>query len=156
MVHIYQSYNSNQHTYSYCSDDYYAILDNSEGKWGTSSVNESLDIAVGRLPASNVNEAKILVDKIIHYHSEASKGDWINTLTFVADDEDRNDHLAPSEAMTSSLDIESPAYNIKKIWLDAYEQVSFGSGNKYPKVNEEITKMVSNKGTLIFNYVGHG
>ncbi|HCD68787.1 MAG TPA: oxidoreductase, partial [Bacteroidetes bacterium] len=44
----------------------------------------------------------------------------------------------------------------KKIWLDAYEQVSFGSGNKYPKVNEEITKMVSNKGTLIFNYVGHG
>ena len=156
VVPIYQSYNSNQHTYSYCSDDYYAILDNSEGKWGTSSVNESLDIAVGRLPASNVTEAKILVDKIIHYHSEASKGDWINTLTFVADDEDRNDHLAPSEAMTSSLDLESPAYNIKKIWLDAYEQVSFGSGNKYPKVNEEITKMVSNRGTLIFNYVGHG
>jgi predicted esterase YcpF (UPF0227 family) len=156
VVPIYQSYNSNQHTYSYCSDDYYAILDNSEGKWGTSSVNESLDIAVGRLPASNVTEAKILVDKIKHYHSETSKGDWINTLTFVADDEDRNAHLDPSEAMTSSLNLESPAYNIKKIWLDAYEQVSFGSGNKYPKVNEEITKMVSNKGTLIFNYVGHG
>jgi hypothetical protein len=156
LVPIYQSYNSNDHTYSYCSDDYYAILDDDEGNWGTADAKEHLDIGVGRLPAQFAFEADILVDKIIHYHSEVSKGDWINTLTFVADDEDNNNHLEPSETMTSAITLEEPDYNIKKIWLDAYEQVSFGSGNKYPKVNEEITKMVSTKGTLVFNYVGHG
>jgi hypothetical protein len=58
--------------------------------------------------------------------------------------------------MTQFIQQQSPEYNIKKIWMDAYEQVSFGSGNKYPKVNEDINKIISSQGTLIFNYVGHG
>ncbi|MDB9881562.1 type IX secretion system sortase PorU [Bacteroidia bacterium] len=156
LVPIYQSYNSNDPTYSYCSDDYFAILSDDEGYWGTSGKDEDLDVFIGRLPVSNAAEAKIVVDKIIHYHSEASRGDWINTVTFVADDENSNQHIGPSEDMTRSIADVSPEYNVKKIWMDAYEQVSFGSGNKYPKVNEEITKMIGSQGTLIFNYVGHG
>lgn len=156
VVPIYQSYNSNRPTVSYCSDDYYAILSDTEGYWDLNSIDEDLDLYVGRLPASNVAEAKILVDKILHYHSESSRGDWMRRVTFVADDEDSNRHLNPSEDMTDSVEVESPEYSIKKIWLDAYEQVSFGSGNKYPKVNEEINKVLGSQGTLIFNYVGHG
>jgi hypothetical protein len=156
IVPIYQSYESNYPPISYCSDDYYAILDDNEGYWGTSSKDESLDIGVGRLPASNNYEAKIIVDKIIHYNSAESRGNWMQTLTFLADDEDQNRHLQPSENMTQFIQQQSPEYNIKKIWMDAYEQVSFGSGNKYPKVNEDINKIISSQGTLIFNYVGHG
>lgn len=157
VVPIYQSLESNSPTRSYCSDDYYAILDDTEGYWGIGNQpDEALDVFVGRLPASNADEAKIMVDKMYHYHSEESLGNWIQTLTFIADDEDGNRHLNPSEQMTDSIESVSPEYNIKKIWLDAFEQVSFGSGNKYPKVNEEITKMIGSQGTLIFNYVGHG
>lgn len=156
VVPIYQSYNSFDPPFSYCSDDYYAILDAGEGYWGINSVDEGLDIGVGRLPVSNTDEAKIVVDKILHYHSESSYGDWVQNLTFVGDDEDNNSHLGPSESMTQIIQNQNPEFNIKKIWLDAYEQVSFGSGNKYPKVNDEINNVINNKGTLIFNYVGHG
>lgn len=156
VVPTYQSFESNFPPSSYCSDDYYAILDSNEGFWGLNSRDEVLDIGVGRLPASNSSEAKILVDKILHYHSASSRGKWINTITFLADDENNNQHIGPSESMTKAIQFESPEFNIKKIWMDAYEQVSFGSGNKYPQVNEEVTKMISNQGTLIFNYVGHG
>jgi hypothetical protein len=156
IVPIYQSYESNEPTTSYCSDDYYAILDTGKGYWGLTREDEDLDLDVGRLPASNAAEAKILVDKIIHYHSESSRGNWIQTVTFVADDENNNRHVVPSESMTATIGLQSPEYNINKIWLDAYEQVSFGSGNKYPKVNEDITKVIGTQGTLIFNYVGHG
>ena len=156
VVPTYQSFESNFPPSSYCSDDYYAILDDNEGLWGLNSRDEVLDLGVGRLPASNSGEAKMLVDKILHYNSAASRGKWIQTITFLADDENQNQHLEPSESMANSIKFESPEYNIKKIWMDAYEQVSFGSGNKYPQVNEEVTKMISNQGTLIFNYVGHG
>ncbi|MGB0851617.1 MAG: C25 family cysteine peptidase, partial [Bacteroidia bacterium] len=156
LVPIYQSYNSNDPTHSYCSDDYYAILSDSEGYWGTSNKDEDLDIFIGRLPVSNEAEAKIVVDKILHYHSPASRGNWMQTLTFVADDENSNAHIQPSENMVDTIQKQSSEYNIKKIWLDAYKQVSFGSGNKFPEVNEEITKMIGSQGTLIFNYVGHG
>ena len=156
LVPIYQSYESNFPPNSHCSDDYFAILDDDEGYWGTSIADESLDIGVGRLPVSNIDEAKIVVDKVIHYHSEESRGNWIQTVTFLADDEDDNQHLNPSEDMTRDLASQSSEYNIKKIWMDAYEQVSFGSGKKFPAVNEEISKMISSSGTLIFNYVGHG
>ena len=156
IVPIYQSYDSYDPPYSYCSDDYYAILDDTEGYWGINSLDEGLDISVGRLPVTNEAEAKIVVDKILHYHDISSKGNWMQSLTFVADDENGNDHTDPSESMTKIIRNQYPAFNINKIWLDAYEQVSFGSGNKYPKVNEEIEKSIDSKGTLIFNYVGHG
>lgn len=153
---IYQSYQSNDPTTSYCSDDYYAILEDNEGRWGTNGDNEGMDVNVGRIPATNITEANTIVNKIIHYHSEASRGNWIETLTFLADDEDDNSHVSPSESMTESILAESPFINIKKIWMDAYEQISFGSGNKFPAVNAEVTKMINTQGSLLFNYVGHG
>ena len=48
-----------------------------------------------------------------------------------------------------------PVYNIDKIYLDAYTQVSTPGGNRYPEVNDAINKRVE-KGALIINYVGHG
>jgi hypothetical protein len=156
LVPIYQSYNSYDPPFSYCSDDYYAILDDNEGYWGINSRDEGLDIGVGRLPVSNLAEATIVVDKILHYHTEASLGDWIKRLTFVGDDEDLNSHVGPSETITDLIQTQRPSYNINKIWLDAYEQVSFGSGNRYPQANTDINKAINSQGTLIFNYVGHG
>jgi hypothetical protein len=52
---------------SYASDDFYALLDPTEGTSIQSAGAGSLDIGVGRLPASNDAEATLLVNKIIHY-----------------------------------------------------------------------------------------
>jgi hypothetical protein len=48
-----------------------------------------------------------------------------------------------------------PAYNIDKIYLDAYQQVSAAGGERYPAANEAINNRMFS-GTLIMNYTGHG
>lgn len=154
-VPIYQSFNSFLPAETHCSDDYYAILDDDEGYWGLSPKFEGLDIGVGRLPVGSLAEAKLMVDKIMHYHSSQSFGNWTQRLSFLGDDEDTNVHLECSEHLTNIVRKQNKQFNINKLWMDAYEQVSFGSGNKYPEVNTDVDKVI-NQGTLIFNYVGHG
>ncbi len=48
-----------------------------------------------------------------------------------------------------------PAYNIDKIYLDAFRQVTSVNGQSYPDVTKAINNRI-NSGCLIFNYVGHG
>jgi hypothetical protein len=75
-------------TNSYNSDDYIVLLDDNEGMWDSysdgsgSGLPELFDMGVGRLPVKNIDEAKTIVDKIVHYASQASKGDWQNTDSF--------------------------------------------------------------------------
>jgi hypothetical protein len=48
-----------------------------------------------------------------------------------------------------------PAYNINKIFLDAYTQEDLSTGPRYPDVTRAINAQV-NRGALIVNYTGHG
>lgn len=153
-VPTYQSPDSHIPTLSHCSDDYFTFLDDTEGYWGIRRIKEGLDIGVGRLPARTIESAQTMVDKIIRYHDPSSFGDWRTRVTLLGDDEDNNIHFWDSENVAGIIG-NYPQYNIKKIYLDAYEQVSFGSGEKYPDVNTDIDQSFS-KGHLIFNYLGHG
>ncbi len=154
-VPSFQSYNSLEPTISYASDDFYAILEDDEGYWGVGNKKESLDIGIGRLPVKNKEEANNIVNKIIHYHQNKSFGDWRNTTLFLGDDEDQNAFFNDAENFSKIVHENHPELNVKKIYLDAYPQISFGSGNKYPEVNEAINKAIE-QGTLVFNYIGHG
>lgn len=154
-IPTFQSRNTTDPISSYSSDDFYAILDESEGYYDLNLAAEDLDVGIGRIPCNSVAQAKIMVDKIIRYHDPASYGDWQNQVTFLGDDEDGAQHLQDSETMANFVRSQEPVFNINKIYLDAYEQKSFGSGEKYPDVNVAITKAFE-KGTLIFNYLGHG
>jgi hypothetical protein len=73
----------------------------------------------------------------------------------VADDEDGNSHMIDAEGLSSVIEDSVPAFNIDKIYLDAFRQVTSSSGESYPEVNKAINERI-NSGTLIFNYVGHG
>ncbi len=154
-IPTFQSRNTTDPVNSYSSDDFYAILDDSEGYYDLTLAAEDLDIGIGRIPCNSIAQAKIMVDKIVKYHDPSSHGDWQNTVTFLGDDEDGAIHLDDSETMSNYVKSQEPVFNINKIYLDAYEQKSFGSGEKYPDVNIAITKALE-KGTLIFNYLGHG
>ncbi len=154
-IPTFQSRNTTNPVNSYSSDDFYAILDDTEGYYDISLSPEDIDIGVGRIPCRSVEQAKTMVDKIIRYHDPVTFGDWQNTLTFLGDDEDGSRHLDDSETMTKYVRDQEPVFNINKIYLDAYQQESFGSGEKYPDVNVAVTKAFE-KGTLVFNYLGHG
>jgi hypothetical protein len=138
---------------SLVTDDYYGTLDDNEGE----SYGDVIDIGIGRLPVKTIEEAEQAVDKIIHYSvpSTETAGDWRNMATFVADDEDLNEHIDQSEQMAQNIEMNYPNMNLDKIYLDSYLQVAAPGGNRYPDANKAITQRLE-KGSLILNYTGHG
>lgn len=146
----YQSSNSLKPTESFVTDDFFALLDNSEG-----GANGYEDIGVGRLPVRNSAEATIVINKIKNYIDYRTFGDWRNTICFIGDDEDANQHMNQADALASKIDTSYPAFNIEKIYLDAFKQISTPAGQRYPDVNKAITDRIT-KGSLIVNYTGHG
>ncbi|OFX25467.1 MAG: hypothetical protein A2033_09005 [Bacteroidetes bacterium GWA2_31_9] len=146
----YQSASSLKPTESYATDDFYTLLDNNEG-----GVTGFEDIGVGRFPVRNITEAENVVNKIKIYMSNSSFGKWRNNVTFIADDEDANQHMNQSEALATKIDTTNPEFNVKKTYLDAYQQVTTPAGQSYPAVTAAILSSI-NQGTLLINYLGHG
>jgi len=135
------------------SDDYYGILDDNEG----STYSDKIDIGIGRLPVTTLEEATAMVDKIIRYEEDKQNtmGDWRNVIAFIADDEDGNEHVIQADNMANYLEESFQDFNVDKIYMDAYFQESTTAGARYPDVNKAITQRVE-KGCLILNYTGHG
>lgn len=170
----FQSAQSLSPTSSYVSDSFFGFLDTNEGSWveGCDSCNPHfLDIGIGRLPVQTIDEAIIVVNKILSYEGitqvtenqsictaqsiSISSPDWRNWICFVADDEDGNQHLNQADAIAEDLDTLRNDYNLDKIYFDAFVQESTPGGQRYPSVKEAINNRVQ-KGALIVNYTGHG
>lgn len=163
----FQSSTSLNPTRSYITDDYFGLFDPGEGV----NAYGSLDLGIGRLPVSTVEEANNAVTKIKRYlnmDTTAMKQDisqnpsmvktlqdWRNIICFIADDEDDNLHLNQADGISNKLQNNRPTYNIDKIYFDAYKQVTTPGGQRYPEANEAINERMQ-KGTLIMNYTGHG
>ncbi|HFC00045.1 MAG TPA: type IX secretion system sortase PorU, partial [Phaeodactylibacter sp.] len=146
--------NRSLHTiYAFPSDDYFGLL--SEGE-GTPNLTGKLDIAIGRLPFKNEEEATDMVDKIIHYDTSPNTlGDWKNRIAFVGDDEDSGKHSIDANGVSNLLKSEHKVYNHEKIFLDAYQQVSTSGGQRFPDAVSDINRNIF-KGLLSINYLGHG
>ncbi len=154
LVPSFQSPSSLDPLTSYLTDDYFGYLDD-EDDINTNIPAPLLDVAVGRIPARTVTQAKIAVDKIINYQVKSDFGDWRNEITLVADDEDFDLHFKDAEAHAALIEREQSVWNLNKIYLDAFQQSSGTGGSRYPEVNASITKGM-NLGTLVWNYSGHG
>ena len=139
---------------SYGTDDYYGFLDPTEGD-NIEDINEKLDVGIGRLPVMTVDEATIMVDKIMHYKSPESLGSWRNALTFLADDEDYNTHVEDAEELAEYMTTNYPVYNVDKIFFDSYQQIPGAGGERYPEVETAIDNKIFT-GSFIMNYLGHG
>jgi hypothetical protein len=170
-IPTYESDNSISYTESFVSDDFYGLLDDSEGVFSPNSQGEAIDIGIGRFPVKSKSEAQAAVNKVLSYiktgvpptttnngcsnNQSSPFGDWRNTVCFIADDDDNDLHLTDAESLSDSLKATHLEYNIDKIYLDAYKQESTPGGERYPDVNDAIDKRVE-KGCLILNYTGHG
>ena len=148
----YESENSFSNVYCYVSDDYFCLLDDEEI---IENYMGKPDVAVGRISASSVAEAQTAVDKIIGYRNNEYAGDWQNTMCFLGDDGDSNQHMEAAEAMVKTVTSYTNAYNIKKVYWDAYTRVTSSTGNTYPEVRR-ILKQQMRDGALLVNYSGHG
>lgn len=139
---------------SIASDDYFGFLDDGEG---VENSNDLVDIGIGRFVVATPEEAAAAVDKTIHYSVNTTEvmEPWRNVVTFLADDGDGNRHLKDAERLAVIFDTSFRNYNVHKIYADAYEQISTPSGQAAPAVNKAINDIIA-KGTLIFNYSGHG
>ena len=154
LVPVYETPNSIDPLATHVSDDFFGLLDDADDINAVSPAG-LLDLGIGRIPARNADEAKIMVDKIIHYSDTASLGDWRTQTVFIADDKDYNLHLNDAESLVQTVSTTNPAMHTDKIYLDAFPQVSGNGGARYPAVNDAIVNEVFN-GNLIVNYNGHG
>lgn len=160
-VPSYQARNSYDNINSYTSDDFYGFLEPHEGTWTENNAgNHTLDVGIGRFPVNTTEEAQNIVNKITRYVSNSTTlGLWRNKMCFVADDGDKGDytlHMGHANGLAEDyVKSRLPSMNIKKLYLDNFEQVSGSAGQISPSASNELYSTLDN-GVLIMNYSGHG
>lgn len=157
-VPTWESFGSYNIDDSYATDDYFGMLDTDEGS-SSGMLVELVDIGIGRFIVQNLDEAKIMVDKVENYYSSASFGNWRNRYLIVADDVDNPtwEHLLGIDAnqLSNRIINQYPTVNVQKIFTDAYVQQSSSGGERYPDAENDINLAIEN-GALIVHYYGHG
>ncbi|TAF68969.1 MAG: peptidase C25 [Flavobacterium sp.] len=141
---------------SFASDDFFGLMDTNEGNI-TSSFG-GIDIAVGRMIVNDTKQAEEMVQKVIDYHDLKSYGNWRNNFMVIADDSDVPSDASLQEKQNNLGDLitnEKPFLNVSKILLDSYIQEASAGGFRYPKARTDLFNAFE-KGTLVFNYLGHG
>ena len=155
----YESENSFSETYSYISEEFFAMLDDNEALTSGSYPNERArglsDIGVGRFPVASELDAKTMVDKVIAYSTDENAGAWQNTVVFMGDDGNNNIHMRDINALADSISATYPGFLIKKIMWDAYTRQTASNGYSYPEAQKAI-KQLQAQGALIMDYAGHG
>lgn len=166
VVSSYQSEESNDFISSFVTDDYIVMTKPQT----TSFITNNLpDLPVGRIPAASVTEAINMMDKTLAYYNSLSGqstpfGEWRMKLDFVVDDDHNEDLANPipfHTTMNNSLVsiFEQPGnilkeYNVRKLYLDAFQAQSTAGGQRYPQVNQAISNDIGN--SLYLFYFGHG
>lgn len=170
-IPTYQSAESIDPRRCYVSDDYFGLLDPSEGE----STADLLDIGVGRLPISTNAQAAEVVNKLLNYDrfqlttasgtvcaASGSGGipDWRTHVLFASDDQEGDIfegviHMEQSDRLARRIETEHPRFNVDKVYMDAYQQVVTPGGERYSQANADLRDKVQ-KGLLLVNYVGHG
>jgi len=163
IVSSYQSENSSDFVGSFVTDDYIVMTKPQTTFFIT---NNLPDIPVGRIPAANPTEAANMMDKTLAYYNSLSGqstpfGEWRMKLDFVVDDDNDGGtpfHTVMNNTLKSIFEIPSSPvlkeYNIRKLYLDAFQAQSTAGGQRYPQVNQAISNDMGN--SLYLFYFGHG
>jgi hypothetical protein len=166
LVPTYQSTEYIDPVFNYCSDDYFALLDENEGEWAETGLIDQakMEIGVGRLPIRRsateremLREANVIVNKLIAYSSANSMGIWRTNTVFLADNDDEKRGLfqAESNILADNVAQRNPMVQTEKLLMDAYPTESVGSAITSPQIRQKVDRAVE-KGSLIINYIGHG
>lgn len=139
--------------FNFPTDDYLGILYHEVAH---DPLGGNLNIAIGRFPVTNTEKAQQIVDKVILYdeHPERMK-DWRTRMLFIGDDEDSATHFDDANNAANIVRNEFPAFNVDKLFVDAFPQVSTSAGERSPAVTNSLNQSIF-KGLLAVTYLGHG
>ncbi len=151
-IPAYESEESVSISNTYATDDFFGWLDDDEG---ASDLKAKMDIAVGRFPVTNTDEADAVVDKVRIYLTELEEGSWKNRIVYAADDSDDNEHLSYADRAAVAMEKLYEDKNFVKIYLEAYASESTSTGITYPQAVKDFENSFNN-GSLVINYFGHG
>ncbi|MBW3522763.1 type IX secretion system sortase PorU [Chryseobacterium sp. NKUCC03_KSP] len=163
IVSSYESEESGNFVTSFVTDDYIVMT-----KPQTSAdISYNLpDLPIGRLPAANPTEAANMVDKTLAYYNSlpgqsSPFGEWRMKLDFIVDDNNDNTkpfHTTMNETLGNVFEIPGvntlKEYNVRKLYLDAFQAQSTAGGQRYPQVNQAISNDIGN--SMYLFYFGHG
>ena len=150
-VPTYETLEDPQDELSFCTDDFFALMDDGEGENSKGYV----DIGVGRISVSTLEEAETMLRKIRHYDDlSKTHGEWKTDFLLFADDENWN-YVDYAEIHYRMLDTLSPALTAKKVYCGAYPVVNTSGGVEIPGANEDLMRAFD-KGLLAVFYNGHG
>ena len=171
LVPTFYSYNSSDINGTYASDDFFAMLGDEvnfaldEGNGHYSYNANWIDIAIGRIPATNLNEAKVQVDKIISYYQKipnkgTSFGDWRTRILAVSDDPEEYYMEVNTPKFDGDINrvFQLPNnnyYAVNKLYVDAFQPEQTSAGLRYPMINQSIINSFE-LGTNFIMYYGHG
>lgn len=137
----------------YVTDDYYGYLDDNEGN---NILTEKLDLAIGRFPCTDENEANTLTNNTLAYLNNEYVGAWKNRMWAIGDVGDNNLHMNDAEGVSTQVKTSAnEGFMLRKIYPDAYEATHEAKGITYPEATSKIIRAMQT-GALIFNYNGHG
>ncbi len=149
----YESPESLDQVYTYCTDDYFVQF--------TAPLTQTpISMVIGRLPARTQADADAIVGKIEEYEASPDYGIWRNLITFVGDQgvttaggNDYSLHTDQADVLASNYTPNS--FDQQKIYLVLYPVVNTSQGRREPQAADAIVNQV-NQGTLLINFVGHG
>jgi len=156
LILTYQTENSLNTIASYVSDDYFGLLNDEEG---TNISSDRLDIGIGRFPVTTTQQATDVVNKTIGYMNNTDKGNWKNQVCFLGDDGGNNGdgimHMEQADNAAIIVTNKYPAYQVNKVYLDAFQQEYTASGESYPAARSKFLNLLRS-GLFLVNYTGHG
>lgn len=136
---------------SFCTDDYFALMDALEGAGSEGKV----DLGVGRLSITTAEQGDQIVAKIKHYTDlSACHGEWKNEHLFMVDNDTRT-YVDYVEVLDKVLDTAWHLTTTKKLYLDSYPVVSTASGTSVPQAHEALMDYFK-RGFHVMSYTGHG
>jgi len=127
----------------------------------TRGEDSGMQMAIGRLIVQTVDEAQNVINKIIKYETDPEFGEWLKTVTIVADDEYTNNNsseiLHTHQAERLAEQYVPDLLDVHKIYLINYPAVKTASitGREKPAASMDLMERI-NRGSLIINYIGHG
>lgn len=152
---IWQSENGVSSNTSYSTDDYLAMLADSEEETFMMSTQQLL-IGVGRLPVKSLAEAETVVSKIIKYVEQPEYGMWRNNVMIIADDQDNGVHLDQAQSVYAGMRSAGNGRHFvyDRLYLDSYPLSFTGTGASYPEARNRLYRKI-NEGLLMIDYIGH-
>ena len=143
---------------SYTSDDFLVLLEDNSGNI---PAYDNISLAIGRIPARTLAQAKTYIDKLYAYSENKYTSEWKNSIILEADNGNKGAFMAgPDERTTTGLegfyytmmnDPHGSQYRFNKIYYDAF-QIQNGA---CPRA-DELFNLAIKEGTMLWLFNGHG